>query len=454
MLFFIGFLIILYVNKFKDNEERLSQLFNWSLSFLIIIYIIILLLINNTNFCQPEVLEIFHLFLILLILCCLVPLIFFKNSYLFSSPFSEIPIIQKYKGISFGIIVIFLFTFIAIPKECITSICIILIGIVLYILFFYSIFKGFPLINNWKYFIIFSIFSIITISLPLLALYFKENGKYFYIIIPIYLAINLLNEIESSNKEDKTNYYILSTIASVAILIFVAWVGYNDAEKIAKNTDKESAKVIFIKDSDSKSYQDEELKFIGRTSNVTIFKDGNNTVVINNSDISSITFDKSQKTNVLSTLEDIFKQLEKEIESQEKDIEKIEQRNKTERKYLTTLKKTIDKLGKRIESQRKDPEEIKQINETNDILKNTIAKIEKNITNQENDIEKIKQENQTKIKDTILELKKETKKEIKNLENNISKQKREIDKLKNKMNKQEIFIINSISSTTKIPKEN
>ncbi|MBS9782503.1 MAG: hypothetical protein KGV43_01720 [Arcobacter sp.] len=329
-----------------------------------------------------------------------------------------------------------------------------MIGIVLYILFFYSIFKGFPLINNWKYFIIFSIFSIITISLPLLALYFKENGKYFYIIIPIYLAINLLNEIESSNKEDKTNYYILSTIASVAILIFVAWVGYNDAEKIAKNTDKESAKVIFIKDSDSKSYQDEELKFIGRTSNVTIFKDGNNTVVINNSDISSITFDKSQKTNVLSTLEDIFKQLEKEIESQEKDIEKIEQRNKTERKYLTTLKKTIDKLGKRIESQRKDPEEIKQINETNDILKNTIAKIEKNITNQENDIEKIKQENQTKIKDTILELKKETKKEIKNLENNISKQKREIDKLKNKMNKQEIFIINSISSTTKIPKEN
>lgn len=105
---------------------------------------------------------------------------------------------------------------------------------------------------------------------------------------------NLKNKNSSNNKTIEEKYNEESEelkviLASILITIIYSWI---DASVISQKI-----QVEFIKDSKNKIYYNQEMTYVGRTSSVTILENSKkDIVVINNSDISSLTFLKSEKS--------------------------------------------------------------------------------------------------------------------------------------------------------------
>lgn len=111
----------------------------------------------------------------------------------------------------------------------------------------------------------------------------------FIIILSILHSYSINWKIIQSFKE-KSNPIQIEIFYFLCILFITIMISTVNYYETLYNSQK--CKIIFIKDTNLKS-SNEEYHFIGRTSNVTIFKDSQEKInVINNSDISNIIFDK------------------------------------------------------------------------------------------------------------------------------------------------------------------
>lgn len=156
--------------------------------------------------------------------------------------------------------------------------------------------------RNTSYFILF-------ISIILFSLFIKYNDilikisklddlNIVYVIFIYSFIIIILSILDSYSinwkiiqiYKEKSNPIRMEILYFLCIFFFTIIISIVNYYETLYNSQK--CKIIFIKDTNLKS-SNEEYHFIGRTSNVTIFKDSQEKInVINNSDISNIIFDK------------------------------------------------------------------------------------------------------------------------------------------------------------------